>query len=61
MKHDGFRPGLIIGFIIGYWATMLMYSFWRADFRKQAIEHDAAEWVVDQSDGSTTFQWKEKK
>lgn len=61
MKDDGFMPGIIIGIITGFCAAMSMYSFWRGEFRKQAIEHDAAEWVVDQSDGSTTFQWKEKK
>lgn len=30
-------------------------------WQSQAVAHGAAEWVVDQKTGNTTFKWKEKK
>lgn len=33
----------------------------REEMKRQAIAHGAAEWVVDQKTGNTTFKWKETK
>jgi hypothetical protein len=39
---------------------LLISSNQKNDLRKQAVEHGYAEYVVD-SDGETTWQWKEKQ
>jgi uncharacterized membrane-anchored protein YhcB (DUF1043 family) len=44
--------------IVGIAVGLLLGSLGIRAVRKQAIQHGAAEWVVDQDTGETTFTWK---
>ena len=52
---------LALAFVAGGFITfafIAFFAFTKTDIRKQAIERGHAEYVVD-SDGKTTWQWKE--
>jgi len=61
MPNSGFVPGAIIGFILGCFAIWIAWTVSDNTLKSKAIETGAAEWVVDQKFGTTTFTWKEKK
>ena len=50
---------LAIGGAIGGLACAFVAGISLGDMRHKAVERNAAEWVVDQKTGETTFTWKE--
>jgi hypothetical protein len=50
----------IVGFVMSIWLLVTPFQQKTKDLRKQAIERGHAEYVVD-SDGKTTWQWKDKQ
>ena len=53
--------GFLIGVVI---ATIFMAGIpmkcAKHDQRQEAVDHNAASWVVDQKTGETTFKWKDE-
>lgn len=54
-----FGMGLTMG-IIG--TTILLPCLFKSDreWQTEAVEHGAAEWVLDPKTGATTWKWKDK-
>lgn len=58
---NGFLTGGIVVLII---FTVSIFCFigpkTTKAYQQQAIDHNAASWVVDQKTGQTTFKWKDE-
>lgn len=53
--------GLLVGFIPGFFVgAMFIEWLTGGSLREKAVEVGAAEWVVNQRDGTTTFKWKDE-
>lgn len=48
---------LVIILLITTW----LFSYRIGELKAKAVEVGAAEWIVDPTNGDTTFTWKEKK
>ncbi len=58
------HPVAIIGiasFLVGALIMLMPYQLYVNSLKSKAIETGAAEWLVDQKTGTTTFTWKESK
>lgn len=58
---ESFIPGALLGFLFGVLAFCVPWKLACDDLKSKAIERGAAEWLVDQKTGTTTFTWKELK
>ena len=53
---------LVFGFgclMAGITIGQILYARQVPEMQQKAVERNAAEWVVDQKTGDTTFKWKE--
>jgi hypothetical protein len=55
--HQDFIPGLLFGFIIGTFLTLLFCGIRESGLKQEAIKRGHATWHVHQN-GQTTFTWK---
>jgi hypothetical protein len=56
MKEEHkFLLTLVLATLIALWAMQLQ----RDELKAEAVKRGAAEWVVDPTNGATTFMWKE--
>lgn len=55
-----FLLGVFLGVTITFMIWAAAFSDFRDSYRSKVVELGAAEWVIDQKTGKTTFNWKEK-
>lgn len=64
MRDDDFQfkifmVGTVVGGVIGMLIGAILCESGKPDWRKAAVEHNAARWIT-ASDGSTKFEWIER-
>lgn len=62
MDKEAFWGGFLLGFLFLGLLLIILGADAKtviADFRKQAIEHNAAHWTIDPKTGDEQFTWKQ--
>ena len=59
LKSEGFQTGLLAGLILCLVACFALLYLSCSSWRQDAVNHGAAEWIMDEK-GSVTWQWKDE-
>lgn len=61
MRFDdgSFWCGVFVGSAMAVAAMFIALFLLREDYRRGAVNHGCAQWVMDPATGSTEWQWKE--